>query len=73
MIKPISNSKLSDTAAGILAPNLISGLTQQLTQELDVNQVVSNAIQDRDINLTAINVEGPIIAIGIDQPSLIQR
>ena len=73
MINPINDTALSNTAAGILPSSLISGIAQQVTQELDVNQVISNAIQDRDINLTAINVEGPIFAVNIDQPSLLQR
>ena len=73
MINPINDTTLSNTSAGFLSPSLISGLTQLVTQELDVNQVISSAIQDRDINFTAINVEGPIFAVNIDQPSLLQR
>ena len=73
MINPINDTALSKTAAGILPSSLISSLTQQVTQELDVNQVVSNAIQDRDINFTAINVEGPIVAVNVDQPTLLRR
>ena len=73
MINPINDTALSNTAAGILPSSLISGIAQQVTQELDVNQVVSNAIQDRDINFTAINVEGPIVAVNVDQPTLLGR